>query len=90
MVVGIIIAVGLAVGSAVGLWQAGEGVKRRQELVGEGIAKATVWVTLMIGVAITLMVVVFFMTRSRFAVGPRGKVATVTGGGPPTGGGSGK
>ena len=83
MVVGIIIAIGLAVGAAAGLWQFGEGLKKRQEEVGEGIAKAIGWVTLAAGVCLVLGLLAFFMTRSRAKVGPGGKVATIEGGGPP-------
>jgi ABC-type Fe3+ transport system permease subunit len=83
MVVGIIIAVGIAVGSAIGLWQVGEGVKKRQEAVGEGIAKAVTWVTLAAGICVVLALLMFFMTRSRAKVGPGGKIATVEGGGTP-------
>ena len=83
MVVGIIIAAGIAVGAAVGLWQFGEGVKKRQEEVGKAVAKSINWITLAMGVCIVLMVLLFFMTRSRIGIGPGGKVATVTGGGAP-------
>jgi len=82
MVVGIIIAAGIAIGSAIGLWQVGEGVKKRQEAVGEGIAKAVTWVTLAAGICVVLALLMFFMTRSKATVGgPKG--AVVTGGGAP-------
>lgn len=83
MVVGIIIAIGLAVGSAAGLWQLGEGIKKRQEAIGEGISKAIGWVTLAAGICMVLGLTLFFMTRSKVAIGSQGKVATVTGGGAP-------
>jgi ABC-type Fe3+ transport system permease subunit len=81
MVVGIIIAVGIAVGSAIGLWQVGEGVKKRQEAVGEGIAKAVTWVTLAAGICVVLALLMFFMTRSKATVTKQG--VAVTGGGTP-------
>jgi len=82
-----IIAAGLAVGSALGLYRAGEGLKARQEAVGEGIAKSITWITLAVGIALVLIVLVFFMTRSK-ATAQLGKGVAVTGGGAPqTGGG---
>jgi len=83
MVVGIIIAAGVAIGAAFGLFQIGEGVKKRQEEVGEGIAKAITSLTIIGGVVMILTLLLFFMTRSKVAIGPQGKIATVTGGGAP-------
>ena len=81
MVVGIIIAIGVAVGGAIGLWQVGEGIKKRQEAIGEGISKAITWVTLAAGICLVLGLLVFFMTRSKATVTKKG--VAVTGGGAP-------
>ena len=83
MVIGIIIAAGIAVGAAFGLFSIGEGMKKRQEAIGEGIAKSITWLTIIVGGVLILSILLFFMTRSKATVGPAGKLATIQGGGAP-------
>jgi heme/copper-type cytochrome/quinol oxidase subunit 2 len=89
MVVGIIIAAGIAVGAAVGLYQMGEGVKKRQEEVGKATAKSINWIAITVAACIVMGLLVFFMTRSR-ASAKLGQGIAIQGGGVPVAGGGAK
>ena len=80
--IGIILAIGAAIGAAAGLFQIGGGIAKRQEIVGEGIAKSINTLMIILGVVMVMVTLLFFMTRSR-ATAKLGQGATLQGGGKP-------
>ena len=80
--IGIILAIGAAIGAAAGLWQIGGGIGKRQEAVGEAIGKSINTLMIILGVVMVMMTLLFFMTRSKVSVGAGPVQAGMTGGGP--------
>jgi hypothetical protein len=72
--IGIIIAIGLAVGAAFGMGKIGSDL-------GDALGKSIKWLLVIAGVATVIVVVLFFMTKSKAVAGP----IQIQGGGKPGG-----
>jgi len=88
--IGIILAIGAAIGAAAGLFQIGSGIGKRQEEIGVAIGKSINTLMIILGVVMVMMTLLFFMTRSRVTAKAGPVQAGIQGGGAPqTGGGGG-
>ena len=79
--IGIIVALGIAIGAAFGIGKIGWGVGQGFEAIGKDIGKAIQTLTVIVGVSLIIMTLLFFMTRSKATVGAGPVQATATGGG---------